>query len=503
MVPRLRDRNSMPILHGSDAEDGMASDHSSEVQLSSVKKAATQVTVKSGNGKKRGSDDELNDGNYVPTNAQSSPTTDKAPMATKPSSRNKRAKTMTIQRASNTQQGPGPADNIIMWFQNKVDEADDRVRQMEQQLAKAKEMELKFKHQAQASNNETMAQASKFAALKRDKDEADGKAKEWEEQVDQWRDRFYEVCDQIKPDYGDPDKVTDDFISSKWGQLDYTIQYIACNCIDMTPEQVAEALSDVMPADVLAKNAAKPVMMVPLVSKAIWRIVYGSVFHCGKNFWGGEVGTNFITMLNKMIASAEGNEQHLHLISRMKYKAAKDIDMEIGTDKAAIEQAANRLIDRFSAFVRPGREQDLKEQAQRIFRKAVKLLVIITRSRAIFSIVGKALGDTYNPSTMMLKLTDAFEIEDAAVNFFTGPGLKKTGTADGAKFGAQMMLCKAGVVLSCKSKAQNQPEKALSSPKIKSPRIKKEPISPRFAKGLNSPKNLTSPKDNKFSTTEE
>ncbi|KAF4594775.1 hypothetical protein GQ602_000388 [Ophiocordyceps camponoti-floridani] len=484
----------MPIIHDSHRDEDEASEYSSDIQPLSGKKASAKVTVKSGNGKKRSSDDEINDEDFVPADDQSSPTKDKAPTAPKPASRNKRVKTTTttttMQRGSEAKQVPGPADNIIIWFQNKVDEANDGVRQLERQLDKAKDVALKLKNQSQASKTEANLQASKVAALERDKEEADGKAREWEEQVEEWRGRFYQVCDQIKPDYGDPDKVTDDYISSQWGQLDYTIQYIPCNCIDMTPEQVVETLRDVLPAHDLDKNAAKEVMMVTLVSKAIWRIVYLSVFSCGETFWGGEVGTGFITMLNKMIASAQGNEHHLHLISRMKYKAAKDIDMELGTDKAAVEQAANHLIHRFSAFVRPGREKDFKEQAQRIFRKAVKLLVIITRSRAVFSVVGKSLGDTYNPDTMMVKLTDALDVEDAAVNFYTGPGLRKIGTADGAKFGAQIILCKAGVVLSCKSKAQmpQSPSPKIKSPKIKSPTIKTEPISP---------------KDNKSATTEE
>ncbi|PFH55094.1 hypothetical protein XA68_10754 [Ophiocordyceps unilateralis] len=138
----------------------------------------------------------------------------------------------------------------------------------------------------------------------------------------------------------------------------------------------------------------------------------------------------------------------LSLLSRMKSKTGKDIDMDLGFDKDGLKMESAHLIQLFSPFVREGRMEHFKENMDKIFRKAIKFMVTMTRSRAIFVLVGKGLGQEYDPSTMQFQLTDSLDLDQRfLVDFFVSPALRKIGTADGRKFDRNFILCKAGVVI--------------------------------------------------------
>lgn len=140
----------------------------------------------------------------------------------------------------------------------------------------------------------------------------------------------------------------------------------------------------------------------------------------------------------------------------MKFRTGADIDKEIGLNPKAIGAVVDKLYTDLLVFVKPEDHGSLHGRISDVIKRAADLMVIMIRSRAIFSIGAQLWGDegdgprNFLPDSMELKhaVHHEFAVPDETwkVILVVTPAVKKIGTADGFNFEHSYFVCKARVV---------------------------------------------------------
>lgn len=78
--------------------------------------------------------------------------------------------------------------------------------------------------------------------------------------------------------------------------------------------------------------------------------------------------------------------KNLDIASKMKFKTAKNIDECIGLNRGVLEKLSDASSVELSKFVQGHKHDRLQRGTKNLFHKAAELMVIMMRSRAIFSI---------------------------------------------------------------------------------------------------------------------
>lgn len=143
---------------------------------------------------------------------------------------------------------------------------------------------------------------------------------------------------------------------------------------------------------------------------------------------------------------------NLSIISRMKFRTAKDIDSDIGVNTEALEKLSAKLAADVSPLVSGPKHQSVQVVMKKLFKQAAEFMVIITRSRSIFDLDVDGLERDcdphhFDPETMEKDFSNHWDGPDdeQVVDLTMTPSLHKIGTADGANFDSGFFICKAAV----------------------------------------------------------
>ncbi|KAM4054869.1 hypothetical protein HRG_005688 [Hirsutella rhossiliensis] len=333
------------------------------------------------------------------------------------------------------------------------------------QLKRAQTMATKQTNtpkKAQKLEEQLIALQDRNSRLQSENRELENKVQKESENAEHWQSQLQEVLNERKPDYGDPDKVTDDWIISRWGSISFTIEKIATACTS-NPFKEPEVVMTRRPIDLLIQECKQsPRLASFLIQRFIWWILCYEVFQARNGLWGGRIGEIFVRMIGQMRDLEKGNETNLDLVSKMKYKTAKDIDLGIGLNPEALTKLSATFFDHFSNFAPTPFHEELRDRIlPTLFREACELMVIITRSRAIFTIDATCLyrhegPRPFDPEVMQVHFCDdslSGSSEDLEVDLLMSPSLEKIGTADGGRFESRLILCKANAATHRKPEA--------------------------------------------------
>ncbi|RDA89286.1 hypothetical protein CP532_0597 [Ophiocordyceps camponoti-leonardi (nom. inval.)] len=337
----------------------------------------------------------------------------------------------------------------VRWFQKRIDDGEARVDKLKLQIKEATALAEKRLEKIKEFKDKLQLEKDAKESAEKETQEIIFKL---EDEVDGWIEKYNQCLAEIpKRYYGDPNKVTDDVIMAKWGRLDYHVTVLAGECLEMTTDQMRATLSDLVDAKIIDLCERKPVLAMFVIHRYIWSTLCHVVFSAEGELWGGSFGKLFIKTIKELRQKSDPtNVVNLELISKIKFKIAKDIEESIPKDERAITAAAEALIHRLSAFVLEGKHDLFIEYAHKIFKKALKLLSTFIGSKAIFSLhfPGKE-GDRFDPDRMRVKMTDDWDLDvaDLRLDFFVSPSLKKIGSAGGNKFDCSGYIIKGGVVV--------------------------------------------------------
>ncbi|PFH55091.1 hypothetical protein XA68_10759 [Ophiocordyceps unilateralis] len=212
MPRKLRDRNPTLSMTEGDEDDmksiddvTIASEDEQDFneQNKGKKKVSVKMTNKNGHhGRKRASDDELADEDYVPEQ-QDLERGDSSQLANpldraEPSGRAKKAKTMVTDDMAKIQRSTAGAKKgncvmnepvFVQWFQKKIDEADDRVQELKKQLNKVKTSEEEQRKQVKMSKRDMDKLDKKIATQEKEKEEACQEIEKLKDEAHDWKCR--------------------------------------------------------------------------------------------------------------------------------------------------------------------------------------------------------------------------------------------------------------------------------------------------------------------------
>ncbi|EQL00079.1 hypothetical protein G6O67_007198 [Ophiocordyceps sinensis] len=336
--------------------------------------------------------------------------------------------------------------------QRELAKQEEEITRLQTNLEKSKNAKANQRKKLQEERmleKELKELKSQHARLQSRNQELESEIQEKSDSLEFLEEELSQALEEIKPDRGDPDKVTDDEINARWGSISFTIEQLATVCTQ-SHIQGLEVSVDHTSLNQLIRNCQRSQPLSnSLIQRFIWQRLCSEVFEAKSGLWGGRIGELFIDMIAKMRDLEKGNEMNLSLVSRMKYKTAKDIDRDLGLDSEILQKLATTLFDDLSRFVPASQRQKIRDETlPTLFDEAAELMVIITRSRAIFTIDVNCLYQQrpFDPNVMNshYHLFDPrIEEEGLGVYLLMSPSLEKIGVADGARFGSHQVLRKA------------------------------------------------------------
>ncbi|RDA94394.1 hypothetical protein CP533_2246 [Ophiocordyceps camponoti-saundersi (nom. inval.)] len=355
----------------------------------------------------------------------------------------------------------------VRWFQQRINDTEAHNNELKRQIQEANGDAKKGIQKVKEFQEKLLIEQEENKSAKR-------KISELEDEVAKWIGEYDDcVAELPRPYYGDPDKVTDDTITAKWARLEYTIFALVSGCLKMTPDQIGQSLSDFVKPNVIEHCKRKPFLADVVIQKVIWDMICLTIFSGEGRLWGGSFGRLFMKMIRQLRTSDPDNIVNLGLISRLKFKIAKDVEELIPQDKDAIKAAANDVINCFSGFVREGKREVFEKYVHKIFKKALKIQSIFIRSKAIFVVHlhPGSEGDRFDPNKMRINITDSWDLEneDLRLDFFVSPGVVKIGTAGGDKFDCSGFVCKGSVVVHAHKESPQEESPQKESPQKESP----------------------------------
>ena len=141
------------------------------------------------------------------------------------------------------------------------------------------------------------------------------------------------------------------------------------------------------------------------------------------------------------------------ILSRMKARAAQEIDKEYGVDNREVICFVREIGQSFVPFLPQGKQDIFSKKMEVIIRQALELTVNFLKSRALFFI--KGFPDNPIDADICLdewakrpgygKIVEQEGLQPT-IDFIVTPCLIKRGSADGHKFDMKTVLCKAVVV---------------------------------------------------------
>ncbi|PHH86734.1 hypothetical protein CDD83_9821 [Cordyceps sp. RAO-2017] len=333
-------------------------------------------------------------------------------------------------------------------LQIKFDELNEMKAGQQQQLEQTQESQKKLQVKFDRLNETHKTQMKQKRKAEKDLKEAQQSILEMKEE------NFREWLEE-RPDYGDPNKVFDDELQAKWSGINLVIEKIAdCADLPLDPDELDQKKPVLA---YLAQEAKKSnVLTEPVfpLHRLLWQRIYQQVFQGNGGIWGGRMGLFLSSFLDKAKNIDENDYTSLSLLSRMKFKFAKDIDADVGVDKQAMEKVSDAIYSEFASFVPAENCDKFRHMISDLVTRATEMMVIITKSRAIFTIGMECFDDRdetriLDPETMeiVLGVDRAWgNMNKSKVLFALRPPLEKIGSADGGGFEIRGLLCKIGVV---------------------------------------------------------
>ncbi|KJZ76718.1 hypothetical protein HIM_04054 [Hirsutella minnesotensis 3608] len=290
--------------------------------------------------------------------------------------------------------------------------------------------------------------------LRRENEKLKKELEKKQQEYDVLDEEYSETLKELKPDYGDPDKVTDDEISSKWGQMRFRIANIAGEYFPF-PLRTWDSVVDPSVTFLIDDCRKNPPDSAFYLQLFIWRRVCSDIFRCKDGLWGGNMGETLVEMIAKMSHVNRNDPKNLSLLSRMKFKAGKDIDMDVGLNNQVLSNLSTKLWEDLKVLVPRDKHAPLNSTLGEVMKTAAKLMVIMARSRAIWTVATEYLQPNREPcpfdaERMNIAYTDTPHMMNncsAQVTLLVSPYLEKTGTADGDKFDCRCILGKAQAVV--------------------------------------------------------
>lgn len=218
-------------------------------------------------------------------------------------------------------QGPVDARHDFSALQRELDakvsevkEANDRASELQVEAESAKtDLKSRLKEcrklQAQLDDEETQ-QADLKKRLKKLENENAALRKEAKITkaelgaqmgvAEEWQEKYFTVLDDRRPDYGDPDKVTDDEICSRWQHMVGLVNNVANASTDTPPGKCEASLKNTSIEGLVAECNKYPQLAHCLVKRFVWRRLCSDVFKAKNGVWGGRMGEFLVKTVAKL-----------------------------------------------------------------------------------------------------------------------------------------------------------------------------------------------------------